>query len=116
MGGLPAFKGYHGFPNTLCTNVNEVVVHGIPKEMEILKEGDLLTLDCGVIYKNLYTDAARSKTIGQNASKERTELVKVAYEALSRAIDLAKPGIRLGEISKTIQNTVENAGFVVFRT
>jgi len=114
LGAAPAFKGYHGFPGTLCTNINEVVVHGIPKKNEILKEEDLFTIDCGVIYKGLYTDAARSKVIG-NGSADKVLMVKTAYQALSSAIDTAKPGVRLGEISKTIQNIIEAAGFSVVR-
>jgi methionyl aminopeptidase len=113
-GGIPAFKGYSGFPATLCTNINEVVVHGIPRKNEILKEGDLFTIDCGVIYKGFYTDAARSVVIG-NKPASKVEMVKTAYEALSKAIDMAGPGVRLGEISKTIQNTIESAGFNVVK-
>lgn len=112
MGGIPGFKGYQGFPGTLCTNINEVVVHGIPRKDEILKEGDLLTIDCGVIYKNLYTDAARSIIIGEGL-EDKKSMIKTAYQALSSALDLVRPGIRLGEISKTIQTIVENAGFSI---
>ena len=61
---IPAFKGYRGFPATLCTCLNKVIVHGIPKKDEIMQEGDLLTIDCGVIYEGMYTDAARSMIIG----------------------------------------------------
>lgn len=111
-GGIPAFKGYHGFPGTLCTSVNEEIVHTIPSKNRILKDGDLLTLDGGVIYKGMYSDAARSIGIGQ-ISSEKERLIKVANEALSKAIDLVKPGIRLSEISKLIQKIVEGAGFHV---
>lgn len=109
-GGKPGFKGYHGYPKTLCTAINEVIVHGIPKKDEILKEGDLLTIDCGVLYKGMYTDAARSLAIGQ-ISKEKEHLLKTAEIALEKAINLAIPGIHLNEIGKTIQKTVEDAGF-----
>lgn len=109
-GGIPAFKGYHGFPGTLCTAVNEEIVHTIPSKNRILKDGDLLTLDGGVIYKGMYSDAARSIGIGK-ISPEKERLIKIANEALSKAIDLVKPGIRLSEISKLIQKIVEGAGF-----
>jgi methionyl aminopeptidase len=110
LGGIPGFKGYNGFPKTLCTGINEVVVHGIPRKDEILKEGDLLTIDCGVIYKGMYTDAARSIGIGK-ISQQKENLLKTAEIALSKAIDTANPGTPLNEIGKIIQKTVENAGF-----
>ena len=109
---VPGFKGYQGFPATLCTAVNEVIVHGIPKKDEILKEGDLLTVDCGVIYQGMYSDSARSIGIGK-ISKEKEELIETAYRALYAAIDIAKPGVHLGEISKTIGKTITEAGFYV---
>lgn len=111
-GGIPAFKGYHGFPATLCTCLNDRIVHSIPRKDEFLKEGDLLTIDCGVIYGGMYTDAARSIGIGQ-ISAEKEKLITTANQALNNAIDMAKPGIHIGEISKTIQKIVETAGFYV---
>lgn len=111
-GGIPGFKGYHGFPGTLCTCRNEVIVHGIPKADDLLEEGDLLTVDCGVIYEGLYTDAARSITIGV-ASPEKEKLISTAYLALQNAINIAKPGNKLNEIGKAIQKTVEDANFRV---
>lgn len=109
-GGIPAFKGYHGFPCTLCTSVNEAIVHAIPKKNQILNNGDLLTIDCGVIFDGMYTDAARSIGIGE-ISYEKRKLIEVANRALYAAIDLCKPGVHLGEISRKIQEIVENAGF-----
>ncbi len=111
-GAKPGFKGYHGYPNTLCTAVNEVIVHGIPKKNEILKEGDLLTIDCGVLHKGMYTDAARSIAIGK-VSKEKERLLHTAEIALSKAIDIAEPGVHLNEIGKIIQKTVEKEGFYI---
>jgi len=113
-GGLPSFKGYHGFPKTLCTSINDEIVHGIPKKDRILKEGDLLTIDCGVTFKGMITDAARSIGIGE-ISKEKEKLIKTAYHALSKAIDTVKPGIHIGIISRTIQDVIEKAGFHVVR-
>lgn len=111
-GGKPGFKGYQGFPATLCTALNEVIVHGIPSNKQILKEGDLFTIDCGVIYEGLYTDAARSIGIGK-ISKNKQNLINVAKETLNKAIDIVKPGIRVSDISKIIQKTIEEAGYHV---
>jgi len=114
QGGIPAFKGYHGFPGTLCTSINEEIVHGIPRADKILKNGDLLTIDCGVSYKGLITDSAISIGIGE-ISKEKENLIKTADEALSKAIDIAKPGIHLSELSKVIEKTIKTAGFHVIK-
>lgn len=111
-GAIPAFKGYHGFPATLCTAVNDRIVHGIPRADEILQDGDLLTIDCGVTYEGMVTDAARSIGIGK-ISDEKKRLIKTANEALSKAIDLAKPGVHVGEIGALIQETIEEEGFHV---
>lgn len=111
-GMLPAFKGFQGFPGTLCTAINEVVVHGIPRNDEVLKDGDLLTIDCGVLYKGFYTDAARSIIIG-TASNEKLRLIKTAKLALDRAIMMAQPGNHVSEISIVIEKTIEDAGFKV---
>lgn len=111
-GGIPAFKGYHGFPATLCTSLNDRIVHSIPRTNEIIKEGDLLTIDCGVTYGGMITDAARSVGIGQ-ISTEKNKLIMTANNALNCAIDLVKPGIHVSDISKTIQKIVEDAGFYV---
>jgi len=111
-GMTPGFKGFHGFPATLCTAINEVVVHGIPRPDEILKDGDLLTIDCGVLYKGFYTDAARSIIIG-TASNEKLRLIKTAKLALDRAIMMAQPGNHVSEISIVIEETIKQAGFKV---
>ncbi|MBT4917389.1 type I methionyl aminopeptidase [Candidatus Peregrinibacteria bacterium] len=113
-GGIPSFKGYQGFPGTLCTCRNEVIVHGIPKKDDILEEGDLFTIDCGVTYKGMITDAARTKLIGK-VTPEKEKLLKTAIKALSIAIDTAKPGTRLGEVSKNIQEVIEEAGFYIIK-
>ena len=110
--GIPAFKGYHGFPGTLCTAIDEVIVHGIPRKDEILKEGDLLTIDCGVIWKGMYTDAARSVGIGK-VSEEKEKLLKVSKEALKAGIELAQEGKHLNFIGKKIEEIVERAGFYI---
>jgi len=113
-GGRPGFKGYGGFPATLCTAVNDTIVHGIPRKDEILKEGDILTIDGGVIYQNWNSDAARSIGIGE-ISKERKALIATAKRALANAIDIIKPGIRIGDISKTIGRTIKEKGYHVIK-
>jgi len=109
---IPSFKGYHGFPATLCTSINEEIVHGIPNKKRILQEGDLLTIDCGVTYKGMVTDAARSIGIGE-ISKEKQRLIKTANIALAKAIDTVKPGIHLGVVSRTIEDVITKEGFKV---
>lgn len=113
-GAIPGFKGYRHFPATLCTCLNEKIVHSIPRKNEIIKEGDLLTIDCGIKYKGLYTDAARSIGIG-NISPLKKNLIKTAYLALDEAIKVIKPGVHLGEICKTIQRVIEKEGFCVVK-
>lgn len=113
-GAIPGFKGYRGFPATLCTCLNEKIVHSIPRKDEFIKEGDLLTIDCGVIYKGLYTDAARSIGIG-NIPPLKKNLIKTAYLALDEAINTIKPGVHLGEISKAIQRIIEKEGFCIVK-
>ena len=113
-GATPGFKDHKGFPATLCTCVNEVIVHGIPKKNEILQEGNLLTIDCGVIYKGMYTDAARSIPIGK-ISPEKEKLLETAKETLAIATKTASPNTHLNEIGKNIEKAVKNAGFHVIR-
>jgi methionyl aminopeptidase len=108
-----AFKGYHGYPAALCTSVNEEVVHGIPSE-RILKEGDILSLDFGVICEDYYGDAAITLPIGR-ISEEAHQLLRVAEEALYLAIDRARPENRLLDISAAIQRHVESHRFSVVR-
>ncbi len=108
--GIPAFKNYHGFPASICSAVNEIVVHGIPNNKQILKDGDLFTVDCGVIFEGMYSDAARSIGIGE-VNNEKTRLIQTAHKALENGLKQAKPGNHLGEISKAIEDTIKNAGF-----
>lgn len=108
-----AFKGYNGYPASLCTSVNEVVVHGIPSD-QVLKEGDILSLDFGAIYDGFYGDAAITLPIGR-ISAEAERLLRVTEEALYLAIDQARPGNRLMDISAAVQRHVESHGFSVVR-
>lgn len=108
-GGVPAFKGYHGFTGTLCTSVNEECVHGIPGE-RVLEDGDIISLDCGVIYDGLYTDACISVGVG-SISKEAEHLLQATENALADAVAFLKAGIRVGDLSSLIQKSVEHEGF-----
>ncbi|MEK7825959.1 MAG: type I methionyl aminopeptidase [Nitrospirota bacterium] len=111
MGAKPAFKGYRGYPATLCTSINEEVVHGIPSKRRIA-EGDIVSLDLGAIHEGYYGDAALTIGVGK-ISREAERLVKVTEESLYRGIEEARPGKRLGDISWAIQSHVECAGFSV---
>lgn len=110
-GAKPAFKGYRGYPATLCTSINEEVVHGIPSKRR-LAEGDIISLDLGAIHDGYYGDAALTIGVGK-ISREAGRLVKVTEESLYRGIEEAQPGKRLGDISWAIQSHVESAGFSV---
>jgi methionyl aminopeptidase len=104
----PAFKGYHGFTGTLCTSINEECVHGIPGNRELI-DGDIISLDCGVIYDGLYTDACTTVGVGQ-ISKEAQHLLHVTENALADAVAFLKAGVRVGDLSSLIQQSVEKGG------
>jgi methionyl aminopeptidase len=113
-GATAAFKGYHGFPAALCTSVNNQVVHGIPSEKVVLHDGDILSIDCGVIVDGYYADAAVTYPIGRT-SPGTQKLLDVTRESLELAIKAAVPGGRLGDISAAVQDYCEAAGFGVVR-
>ena len=108
-----AFKGYNGYPAVLCTSVNEEVVHGIPSD-RVLKEGDILSLDFGAVWNDFYGDAAITVPVGK-ISEEAGCLLRVTEEALERAIQMARPGNHVGDISAAIQGHVESRGFSAVR-
>lgn len=116
-GGRPAFKGYgspkNPFPATLCTSVNDVVVHGIPTDLE-LKDGDLLTVDCGVVLDGYYGDSAFTFGVG-DIGEEKARLCRVTYESLQRAVDACMVGNRIGDIGFAVQEHCEGAGYGVVR-
>ncbi|HXA43531.1 MAG TPA: type I methionyl aminopeptidase [Candidatus Solibacter sp.] len=112
-GAIPGFLGYNGFPKSLCISVNEEVVHGIPGKREI-KDGDLVSLDCGLILDGLWADSGRTVMVG-NVSDEAKRLVEVTRESLDRGIEQAIPGNRVGDISAAVQRHVEANGFSVVR-
>lgn len=112
-GGKPSFKGYQGFPASLCTSVNQELVHALPSD-RVLKEGDILSLDLGIYYKGFHTDMAVSLAVGQ-VSPEAQRLIRVTKKALKRGIKKIRPGNTIGDISNTIQRYVESQGFNVVR-
>lgn len=107
-GGTPAFKGFHGFPNTVCASVNENVIHGIPTNYS-LKEGDIVGIDVGMIYKGGYGDTARTFAVGE-VSEELDKLLQVTEQSLYKGITQARDGNRVGDISYAIQKYVEQYG------
>ncbi|MBM3419613.1 MAG: type I methionyl aminopeptidase [Bacteroidetes bacterium] len=112
-GAIPGFKGYNGFPATLCTSVNEAVVHGIPSGY-ILKEGDIISVDCGVILNGYYGDTAFTFAVGEIDPKVR-RLLDVTRESLEAGVRMAVSGNRIGDISHAVQTVAEAAGFTVVR-
>jgi methionyl aminopeptidase len=110
----PAFKGYNGFPYALCASVNEEVVHGIPSPKRTLREGDIVSLDFGVVYRDYYGDAAITVPVGQVDEQSRA-LIQTTEAALYQGISQAVTGNRLTDISHAIQSHVETKGFSVVR-
>lgn len=110
----PAFKGYRGYPYALCVSVNEEVVHGMPRKDKILKEGDIVSFDFGVIYDGYVGDAAITVGVGK-ISEEARRLLETTEEALRLAIEKARVGNKIGDISHAIQRRVEREGFNVIR-
>ena len=112
-GAEPAFKGYHGYPATVCVSVNEQVVHGIPSKRALV-EGDILSIDMGAKLDGFYGDSAVTVPVGQ-VSPEASNLLKVTEEALFHGIDRVKPGARVSDIGSAVQKHVEAHGFSVVR-
>ncbi|WP_026461691.1 type I methionyl aminopeptidase [Adhaeribacter aquaticus] len=113
FGGKPSFKGYNGFPFSLCISVNSVVVHGFPGEYE-LKSGDVISIDCGVFYKGYHTDSAYTHAVG-NVDPAVAKLLEVTKASLYLGIEKATVGNRMGDLSSTIQTFVEKEGMSVVR-
>lgn len=112
-GAVPAFKGYGGFPNTLCTSVNEQVVHGIPSDY-VLKEGDIISVDCGVILNGWYGDSAYTFPVGE-IKQETRKLLEYTRASLEEGAKKAIAGNRVGDISFAVQARAESGGFTVVR-
>lgn len=113
-GGRPAFKGYRGYPATLCTSVNDVIVHGIPSPTHRLREGDILGVDCGVVLDGFVGDSAVTVPIGE-VPEEAKRLMRVTKECLELAVDVVRPGRRLTDVGAVIQGHAEAAGYSVVR-
>lgn len=111
---VPAFKGYRGFPASLCASINEEVVHGIPSKRRILRSGDIISLDFGVLFKGFYGDAAITVPVGL-VQPRIAQLIEVTQQALDKGIEQAIVGNRISDISRAIQNYSENYGFSVVR-
>jgi len=114
QGATPAFKGLYGFPATLCTSINEEVVHGIPSSERRVEEGDILSVDVGVKLEGFFADAAVTVPVGEVAP-ETKRLLETTREALKRGIDRARVGGRIGDIGASVQELVERRGYSVIR-
>ena len=114
-GAKPAFKGYYGYPCVLCTSVNEEIVHGIPSAKRVLKAGDIVSIDCGVVLDGYYGDAAVTVAVGDSVSPERKKLMEVTEQSLYKAIEQVKVGNTISDIGGAVQEFVEANGFSVVR-
>jgi len=114
MGGIPSFKGYRGYPASICVSVNEEVVHGIPCSQRALRNGDIVGIDLGVYLDGYHADAAITVAVGE-ISAEASRLLKVTREALYKGLEMARPGGHLSDISHAIQRHVERHGYSVVR-
>jgi methionyl aminopeptidase len=112
---VPAFKGYRGYPCILCTSVNKEVVHGIPSAKRVLREGDIVSIDCGAVIDGYYGDSAITVPVGEKIAPKTRRLMDVTKASLERAIQEVKPGATLGDIGAAVQEVVEAEGFSVVR-
>lgn len=112
-GARPAFLGYHGFPGTLCTSVNDEIVHGIPSD-RVLEEGDIVSVDCGLVLDGFYSDTATTFAVGE-ISDVAKQLLRVTEESLYKAIEKMTVGTRIGTVSHAVQEHAEKAGFSIVR-
>jgi methionyl aminopeptidase len=115
LGATPAFKGYRGYPCVLCTSVNDQVVHGIPSGEQVLREGDIVSIDCGVVLEGYYGDSAITVPVGTQVAAKTRRLLEVTQKSLETAIQVVRPGATLGDIGAAVQEVVEADGFSVVR-
>jgi methionyl aminopeptidase len=115
LGAKPAFKGYFDYPCVLCTSVNEEIVHGIPSEKRTLREGDIVSIDCGVVLDGYYGDAAITVPVGESVRPDLRKLLSVTEESLYKGIEQARIGNSVGDVGAAVQEHVEAAGFSVVR-
>jgi methionyl aminopeptidase len=115
LGAKPAFKGYYNYPCVLCTSVNEEIVHGIPSEKRVLKAGDIVSIDCGVVLDGYYGDAAITVPVDGSVTPEVRKLLEVTEASLYKGIDQAVVGNTVGDVGAAVQECVEASGFSVVR-
>ena len=115
LGAKPAFKGYYDYPCVLCTSVNQEIVHGIPSPKRMLKEGDIVSIDCGVVLDGYYGDAAITVPVGEKLAPEVQKLLEVTEASLYRGIAAAQIGNTVGDVGAAVQELVEANGFSVVR-
>jgi methionyl aminopeptidase len=115
QGAIPSFKGYRGFPASICTSINNEIVHGIPSGRRILRVGDLVSLDFGAIWEGFHSDSAVTVFVGEPPSSEAEKLVRITEEALEAGIAQIRPGARIGDVSSAVQQVAEGAGFSIVR-
>ena len=113
-GAIPAFKGYHGYPATICASINDEVIHGIPSGRRVLNEGDVISIDVGASVDGYFGDSAITLPVGK-VSEEAATLLRVTEEALYKAIECVRPGGRVSDIGHAVQRHVEAYGFSVVR-
>src|SRR5689334_5790297 len=115
LGAKPAFKGYYDYPCVLCTSINQEIVHGIPSDRRKLTEGDIVSIDCGVVLDGYYGDAAVTVPVGNHVKPEVAKLLEVTEKALYRGIEAARIGNTVGDVGAAVQELVEANGFSVVR-
>jgi methionyl aminopeptidase len=115
LGAKPAFKGYYDYPCVLCTSVNNEIIHGIPSEKRVLKEGDIVSIDCGVVLDGYYGDSAITVPVGGMLAPELQKLLDVTETSLKKAIDEVRLGKTVGDVGAAVQEYVEANGFSVVR-
>jgi methionyl aminopeptidase len=115
LGATPAFKGYYDYPCVLCTSINEEIVHGIPSEKRVLKAGDIVSIDCGVVVDGYYGDAAITVPVDGSIAPGLRKLLEVTEAALYRAIEQVRVGNAVGDVGAAVQEFVEGNGFSVVR-
>jgi methionyl aminopeptidase len=115
LGATPAFKGYHGYPCVLCTSINSEVVHGIPSAKRKLRDGDIVSIDTGVVMDGYYGDSAITIAVGQKLNENTRKLLDVTERSLQSAIRAVRVGATLGDVGAAVQDTVEAGGFSVVR-
>ena len=114
-GGTPNFKGLYGFPGTACISLNDTIIHGIPSHDIVIRPGDIVSIDAGLIYKGMHSDAARTHAVGQ-ITPEAQKLIDVTRQSFFEGIRFAKKGMRVQDISHAVQTYVESNGFAVVRS